>query len=130
MTDFNEQLAELKRGIQEMLTERELVEKLKRGKPLHIKLDIDRGPKWVGRKLWVQVIGPGKDDPTLLDVFPIRVPGDGKPVIDFTAKPRGDWMFLRICDPSRKNDPLGHAPFEDSRYGGAVAYASPWFFRD
>ena len=37
MTDFNEQLAELKRGTQEMLTERELVEKLKRGKPLHIK---------------------------------------------------------------------------------------------
>jgi tyrosyl-tRNA synthetase len=41
MTDFNEQLAELKRGTQEMLTERELVEKLKRGKPLHIKAGFD-----------------------------------------------------------------------------------------
>jgi len=39
--DFNEQLAELKRGTQEMLTERELVEKLKRGKPLHIKAGFD-----------------------------------------------------------------------------------------
>jgi hypothetical protein len=101
-----------------------------RGKPLDIELDIDRGPKWVGRKLWVQVIGPGKDDPRLLDVFPIHVPGDDKPVISFHVKPNGDWLFLRICDPARKNDPLGHAPFEDSTYGGAVAYASPWFFRD
>lgn len=41
MMDFNEQLAELKRGTQEMLTERELIEKLKRGKPLHIKAGFD-----------------------------------------------------------------------------------------
>src|SRR6201991_237538 len=41
MTDFNEQLAELKRGTHEVLTERELVEKLKRGKPLHIKAGFD-----------------------------------------------------------------------------------------
>jgi hypothetical protein len=101
-----------------------------RGVPLRIKLDIDRGPKWVGRKLWVQVIGPGKDDPTLLETFPIRVPGEDKPVIEFTIKPHRSWVFLRICDPARKNDPLGVAPFEDARYGGAVAYASPWFFRD
>jgi hypothetical protein len=100
-----------------------------RGKPLQIKLDVDRGPGWVGRKLWVQVIGPGKADPTLLDVFPVRVPGQDKPVISFHVKPRGDWLFLRLCDPARQNDPLGHAPFEDSTYGGAVAYASPWFFR-
>jgi len=97
--------------------------------PLHIKLDIDRGPKWAGRKLYVQVIGPGKNDPTLLDVFPIHVPKHGEPVIEFTAKPKGDWMFLRICDPKRSCDPLGKAPFEDSTYGGAIAYASPWFFK-
>src|SRR5512142_1519108 len=41
MTDFNEQLAELKRGTQDMLTERELIEKLKRGKPLHVKAGFD-----------------------------------------------------------------------------------------
>jgi len=40
----------------------------------------------------------------------------------------GDWLFLRITDPARKCDPLGKAPFEDSTYGGAAAYASPWFF--
>jgi tyrosyl-tRNA synthetase len=41
MMDFNEQLAELKRGTQEVLTERELIDKLKRGKPLHIKAGFD-----------------------------------------------------------------------------------------
>lgn len=100
------------------------------GKPLKIRLDLDRGPDWVGKKLYVQVIGPGKDDPTLLDVFSVRVPGRGDPVISFTAKPKGAWMFLRILDPARKCDPLGKAPFEDSTYGGACAYASPWFFTD
>jgi hypothetical protein len=99
------------------------------GKPLQIKLDIDRGPEWVGKKLYVQVIGPGKDDPTLLDVFPIRVPGPDQPLIEFTAKSNVSWLFLRICDPARANDPLGVAPFEDSTYGGASAYVSPWFLR-
>ena len=41
MTDFNEQIAELKRGTQEVLTERELAQKLKRGKPLHVKAGFD-----------------------------------------------------------------------------------------
>ncbi len=100
------------------------------GKPMTVRLDIDRGPKWVGKKLYVQVVGPGKDDPTLLDVFPIYVPGPAADqIISFDVKPRGDWLFLRITDPKRPNDPLGQAPFEDARYGGACAYASPWFFR-
>jgi hypothetical protein len=74
------------------------------------------------------VIGPGKDDPRLLDVIPVHVPRADQPVIEFDVKPKGDWLFLRITDPKRPNDPLGHAPFEDSTYGGATAYASPWFF--
>lgn len=97
-------------------------------KPVTIRLDIDRGPRWVGKKLYVQIIGPGNNDPTLLDVVPIRVPSSGQPVISFEVKPRGAWMFLRITDPARACDPLGHAPFEDATYGGACAYASPWFF--
>jgi hypothetical protein len=97
-------------------------------KPLTIKLDIDRGPAWVGKKLFLQIVGPGRDDPTLLDVVPIRVPRHDEPVVSFTVKPKGAWLFLRITDPARKCDPLGKAPFEDATYGGASAYASPWFF--
>jgi len=96
-------------------------------KPVTVKLDIDRGPQWVGKKLYVQVIGPGPNDPTLLEVFPIHVPKPHQPAIEFTVKPKGAWMFLRITDPARPCDPLGVAPFEDARYGGACAYASPWF---
>ena len=95
--------------------------------PVKIKLDIDRGPEGVGQTLYVEVVGPGKDDPTLLEVLPIRVPSPRQPVVSFTVTPRGPWMFLRITDPARPCDPLGQAPFEDATYGGACAYVSPWF---
>jgi tyrosyl-tRNA synthetase len=41
MTDFDAQLAELQRGTQEVLVTDELVRKLRRGKPLHIKAGFD-----------------------------------------------------------------------------------------
>jgi tyrosyl-tRNA synthetase len=41
MTDFEDQLAELQRGTQELLVVTELVRKLRRGKPLHIKAGFD-----------------------------------------------------------------------------------------
>jgi tyrosyl-tRNA synthetase len=41
MTDFDAQLAELLRGTQEVLVTAELVRKLRRGKPLHIKAGFD-----------------------------------------------------------------------------------------
>jgi tyrosyl-tRNA synthetase len=41
MTDFDAQLAELQRGTQEVLVTEELVRKLRRGKPLHIKAGFD-----------------------------------------------------------------------------------------
>jgi tyrosyl-tRNA synthetase len=41
MTDFDGQLAELQRGTQELLIVDELVRKLRRGKPLHIKAGFD-----------------------------------------------------------------------------------------
>ncbi len=96
--------------------------------PLTVMLDIDRGPDWVGKQLYVQVIGPGAGDPTLLESVPVTVPGPDQPVISFTVTPSGPWLFLRITDPDRPCDPLGRAPFEDATYGGACAYASPWFF--
>jgi uncharacterized protein DUF3604 len=95
---------------------------------LSVKLDIDRGPDWVGKKLFVQIIGPGKDDPTLLGVQEITVPAPNHPPLSFTVHPDGAWLFLRITDPARPVDPLGVAPFEQEKFGGACAYVSPWFF--
>ena len=95
--------------------------------PVKVLLDIDRGSSWVGKRLLVEVVGPGaeKAGPTLLDVIPIKVPSAHQPVVSFDVKPRGPWLFLRIIDPARKNHPLAKAPFNS---GGAFAYVSPWFF--
>ena len=96
-------------------------------RPVKVMLDIDRGSTWTGKRLLVEVIGPGTETagPTLLDVIPIRVPSLHQPVTSFYVHPRGAWLFLRIIDPDRKNHPLAKAPF---KHGGAFAYASPWFF--
>jgi hypothetical protein len=96
-------------------------------RPVKVLLDIDRGSSWTGKRLLVEVVGPGKEKagPALLDVIPIRVPAAHQPVVSFDVRPRGPWMFLRIIDPERKNHPFAKAPFNN---GGAFAYASPWFF--
>ena len=101
---------------------------MKAASALSIALDIDRGPDWTGKTLYVQVIGPGKNDPTLVDVHQITVPSPSDPPVSFTVHPNGTWLFLRITDPARPLDPLGVAPFERAAYGGACAYVSPWFF--
>ena len=95
---------------------------------LSVELDIDRGPDWVGKSLYIQIIGPGKDDPRLLGVKEITVPAPNRPPLSFTVHPDGAWLFLRITDPARSPDPLGIAPFEQETFGGACAYVSPWFF--
>jgi hypothetical protein len=97
-----------------------------RSVPLKVVLDIDRGPGWVGKRLLVEVVCPGKNGPRLLDVVPIRIPSEQQPPVSFRVSPAGAWLFLRIIDPDRRNHPLARAPFDN---GGAVAYASPWFFR-
>lgn len=93
--------------------------------PVEIVLDIDRGPAWTGKTLIVEAVGPGADEPRLLDQRSVVIPPDGDPPVAFTVQPDGPWMFLRIIDPDRPNHALARAPFDN---GGAFAYASPWFF--
>ena len=94
-------------------------------KPVTILLDIARGPDWVGKELVVEVIGPGTDGPRLIELVTIVVPSDRQPPVKFKVQPQGPWLFLRIIDPDRPNHALAKAPFNN---GGALAYASPWFF--
>jgi hypothetical protein len=96
--------------------------------PLAIALDVDRGPDWVGKTLWVEVVRPGTTDPTLAASISFEVPAPDQPPVVFTVdadRGEGDWLFLRIIDPDRLPHPHAKAPFE--AHGGAVAYASPWF---
>ena len=96
--------------------------------PLTVLLDLDRGPEWVGKSLWVEVVRPGTAAPQLAAAVPIVVPAPDQPVAEFTLdidRADGDWLFLRIIDPDRPKHPHAAPPFEQQ--GGAVAYASPWF---
>ncbi|WP_329010377.1 CehA/McbA family metallohydrolase [Micromonospora rifamycinica] len=89
-------------------------------------LDLDRGAVWDGKPLRVQVLRPGTSAPTVVDVID-TVNGQ---VTDFTVPLNvtdGDWVVLRISDPSLPNGtpgPAGH-PCNDF----AVAYTSPWWLR-
>lgn len=97
--------------------------------PVTVVLDFDAGPAWVGRPITIEVIRPGTSVPTLAAVLE-RVPVPRKKPISFRLPvdiADGDWMFLRITDPDRAPHELSTEPYRS--HGGALAYASPWFFR-
>ena len=99
--------------------------------PVTVQLDFDAGPAWVGHPITIEIIRPGDTIPTLAGVLEnVAVPAaDGEP-ITFTLDvdvADGGWMFLRITDPSAAPHALSVEPYRS--HGGALAYASPWFFR-
>ena len=87
-------------------------------------VDVDRGADWAGKPLTVQVLRPGAQVPDVVDVVD-TVAGE---VARFTLSldaADGDWVALRISDPSQPNrtpGPDGHACNDLG-----VAYASPWW---
>jgi hypothetical protein len=95
-----------------------------------VQLDFDAGPDWTGRPITIEVIRPGDAVPTLAGVLEnVAVPAPDAAPISFAIdveRADGDWMFLRITDPSRPPHELAIEPYRS--HGGALAYASPWFF--
>ncbi len=87
-------------------------------------VDLARDAEWLGRRLDVQVLRPGSSVPEVVDVVPFTV---GDPVsfavpLDHSD---GDWVVLRVSDPTQPNGtpgPAGH-PCNDL----AIAYTSPWW---
>ncbi|MGH2784888.1 MAG: DUF3604 domain-containing protein [Actinomycetota bacterium] len=96
-----------------------------------VQLDFDAGPEWAGRPITIEVVRPGSEVPALAAVLAnVPVPAPSEPPITFAVDvdlADGDWMFLRITDPSRPPHPLATEPYRS--HGGALAYASPWFLR-
>ncbi|GIJ10502.1 hypothetical protein Van01_37160 [Micromonospora andamanensis] len=89
-------------------------------------LDLDRGPVWDGKPLRIQVLRPGTSVPTVVDVIDTV---NGR-VTDFTVPLNvadGDWVVLRISDPSLTNGTPGPAGHPCNDFG--VAYTSPWWLR-
>lgn len=89
-------------------------------------VDLDRGPEWDGKPLRVQVLRPGTGAPTMVDVVDTVV----HQVVTFTVPldvADGDWVVLRVSDPTRANASPGPAGHPCNDWG--VAYASPWWLQ-
>ena len=96
--------------------------------PVTFELDIDRGAEWTGKPLSVQVLVPGTDMPVVAHAQDVVVPSDAEPVISFTLDldvADAPWVVLRVTDPALEAD--GRAEDDFSGFGGAVAYASPFY---
>jgi len=95
-----------------------------------VQIDLDRGEAWWGRRLNVQVLRPGRRLPTVGAALDVRLPGPDEPVIAFEVDldpADGDWVVLRVSDPSEPADP--RATGEYARLGRGIAYTSPFWLR-
>lgn len=96
---------------------------MRRGR-VTFRLDLARDRSWLGRELVVQVLRPGTDAPTVAaveefrvgDVHTFRVPLDAAD---------GDWVLLRVADPTQPNATPGPAGHPGNHLG--IAYTSPWW---
>ncbi len=87
-------------------------------------VDVNRGPVWDGKPLRIQVLRPGTSAPTVVHVVDIL----SNTVADFTIPLNvadGNWVVLRISDPSLPNGSPGPAGHPCNDFG--VAYTSPWW---
>lgn len=91
---------------------------------VRITLDVARDDEWVGRPLSAQVLRSGTDAPTVAHVEEFEV----GPVVEFDVPvdvADGDWLLVRIADPTQPNATPGPAGHPGNDFG--VAYTSPWW---
>jgi hypothetical protein len=94
------------------------------GGDVRFRVDVDRGPDWVGKPLRIQVLRPGSNAPTV----PLVVDALAGQVAEFTLPLNvndGPWVVLRISDPTQANASPGPAGHPCNDWG--VAYTSPWW---
>lgn len=87
-------------------------------------LDLERDLSWEGRPLSLQVLRPATEVPDVVAVQDFTV---GEPVtvtvpLDVAD---GDWVLLRVADPSAANATPGPEGHPGNQLG--VAYTSPWW---
>jgi hypothetical protein len=95
-----------------------------------VELDLDRGEPWWGRTLSVQVLRPGRPMPALAATVEVPLPRADEPVTAFEVEldpSEGDWVVLRISDPSEPADPRATGRF--AGLGRGIAYTSPFWLR-
>lgn len=96
-----------------------------RSGPVRFDVDLDAGSEWHGRRVRVQVVRPGTDEPTLALEQEITLPSLAKVTVPVDVED-GRWAFVRITDPTKPADEGTPAPFAAA--GRAVAYSSPFWF--
>jgi hypothetical protein len=92
-------------------------------------VDLDLGAARAGMPVAVQVLRPAPQVPKVVDVIATRASHPDAAPVGFTVPmdpDQGDWVVLRIADPSRPND--APAPFPHPCNNYALAYTSPWWF--
>jgi hypothetical protein len=89
-------------------------------------VDLDRGPEWEGKPLNVQVLRPGSDAPAVADVIETQSNKKTSFTVPVNASD-GNWIVLRISDPSQANPSPGPADHPCNDWG--VAYSSPWWLQ-
>ena len=87
-------------------------------------LDLARDDSWLGRRLTVQVLRPGPDAPVVPLVQEFVV-GDLVTVTLPLDLADGDWVLLRVADPTQPNASPGPAGHPGNDLG--IAYTSPWW---
>ncbi|MFE6286790.1 CehA/McbA family metallohydrolase [Streptomyces sp. NPDC057877] len=93
---------------------------------VRFRVDLDRGAEWVGKPLHIQVLRPGSRAPEVVDVIPTT---SGR-ITEFTVPLNtadGNWVVLRVSDPSQANGTPGPDGHPCNDWG--VAYSSPWWLQ-
>ena len=91
-------------------------------------LDVDGGPDWVGRALRVQVLQTGNPLPAVVAEQDVVVPAAGTLTVTAPVdRADGDWVVLRLTDPSARGDRRARPFPHYGSSGRTVAYLSPFF---
>jgi hypothetical protein len=96
--------------------------------PARVQVDLDRGEAWWGRRLNLQVLRPGPRLPALAAAIDVSLPSPDEPVTAFEVDldpSEGDWVVLRVSDPSQPADPRATGQY--ARLGRGIAYTSPFW---
>ena len=83
-------------------------------------------------RLTVQVLQTDRPLPAVRYEADVVVPRDDEPAITITAPINaddGDWLVVRITDPTAKADDRAPAGSAYASAGRAIAYASPFYLR-
>ena len=87
-------------------------------------LDLARDDAWLGRTLQLQVLRPGTDVPTVVAVQDFTVGGLAVLTVPLDVAD-GDWVVLRVADPTAPNATPGPEGHPGNAHG--IAYTSPFW---